>query len=205
MYLKPTTVNYYTGGPFELVLNAVQHTVIESYIAKRTPDIRTFKGPAIVMDDISIGDKEDGLEDFIYQEMINASPDSKLKDLLVGDGAKFSLPKYFSELKVYLDNERKNNSSDLLTLYYPFWIDAIDKGLKDWPSVSHALARAAIIPDRIDREAVDAISYWYIYNHLLTMSGVPDFMVDEIVNFQEIASLLQTLMPGPIAESLEEL
>lgn len=92
-----TFINYYTGGPFHfdpLQENAIKHVVLEGYIDKRSPE-PTYAA--------SIGD---GVDSFIYRNMVNASPNSYLiQNLLKGNNAKFSLPYVFSSLRANLQTD----------------------------------------------------------------------------------------------------
>jgi hypothetical protein len=99
-----TLVNYYTGGPFELGENAVKHIVLEGYIGKRTPVPESTVSGTITEGNISI----DGVNDFIYDSMVDARPGSTLaQSLLVGPGSDLSVPKIYSVLKAGLqDNVR---------------------------------------------------------------------------------------------------
>lgn len=94
-----TLVNYYTGGPFELGENAIKHIVLEGYIGKRTPVPESTVSGTITERNISI----DGVNDFIYDSMVDAKPGSTLaQSLLVGPGSDLSVPKIYSELKTGL-------------------------------------------------------------------------------------------------------
>lgn len=96
-----TFVNNYTGGPFELGENAIKHVVLEGYVGKRTPDTYSATGARVTEDSVSI----DGIEDFIYRYMVNASPGSTLyQQLLIGDGQE-TVQYIFSSLRAELKRE----------------------------------------------------------------------------------------------------
>ncbi len=91
-----TFINYFTGSSFELGENGLEHIVLEAYIGKRTPNVRSYE--------ISI----EGIEDFIYNFMVKASPGSDLATyLLVGNGSESSIPKIFSLLRNKLQKDIK--------------------------------------------------------------------------------------------------
>lgn len=89
-----TFMNYFTGGPFHFMPrpeNAVKHVVLEGYVFKRTPALGSY--------DASI----DGVDGFLYRNMIDARPQTYLAaHLLRGDNTRFSLPYIFSALRVKL-------------------------------------------------------------------------------------------------------
>lgn len=97
-----TFVNNYTGGPFELGDNAIKHIVVEGYVGKRTPQTVSATGEAVTEASVSI----DGVEDFIYQYMVNASPGSTLnQQLLIGEDGQLTLPYIYSTLRAELKQE----------------------------------------------------------------------------------------------------
>lgn len=99
-----TLINNFTGAPFTLVPpdNAIKHLVVEGYIGKRTPLTVSFDNQFVTENDVSI----DGVEDFIYRNMVDAKPGSDLaKNLLVGEGATFSVPRIFSSMRAGLQKD----------------------------------------------------------------------------------------------------
>lgn len=92
-----TMINSFSGGPFHFTPkqeNALKHVVLEGYLAKRTPDLASWT--------VSIN----GVDDFIYQNMINAKPNSVLQTaLLKGDASSTSVPKVFSKLRIELQKD----------------------------------------------------------------------------------------------------
>lgn len=89
-----TMVNAFTGAPFHPLENAIKHLVLEGYVGKRTPDLESW--------DVSIS----GVDAFIYQNMVNATPGSPLEQhLLRGDAASTSVPSVFSKLRIRLQQD----------------------------------------------------------------------------------------------------
>ena len=181
-----TYVNYFTGGAFHFKpnpQNAIKHIVLEGYIASKTPD-PTF--------DASIA----GISNFVHRNMVKGGPDSVItKTLLVGENADRSIPYIFSRLRNQLDAEIKNYyaTKDKLgfvkariyqakhaipTTYKEAWRDDIDRGLKEWPNVSHEVAKAMFFNSdkKVQRQKVKRILNDYANEHLISMSGAPDFV-----------------------------
>ncbi|MVN88807.1 hypothetical protein GO986_18875 [Deinococcus sp. HMF7620] len=95
-------VNHYTGGPFELGGNAVQHLVLEGYIGKRTPNIARVSGGGLVTrSDLSIS----GAESFIYQYLIDAKPGTPLHGLYQHNDSRLSVPAIFSKRRAGLQRD----------------------------------------------------------------------------------------------------
>lgn len=89
-----TFVNTYTGGPFHLKENAIKHIVLEGYLGKRMPDMTDWN--------VSI----DGVQNFIYDNMVNAKPGSPLADVLLkGKNTRLSVPAIFSKMRNKLDKD----------------------------------------------------------------------------------------------------
>lgn len=96
-----TFVNNFTGDAFtfEPPTNAIKHIVLEGYVGKRTPLIVSSNNQFVTENDVSI----DGVEDFIYRNMVDAKPDSPLdKSLLIGKKAESSVPRIYSRLRAGL-------------------------------------------------------------------------------------------------------
>lgn len=179
-----TLVNNYAGGPFAVGPNAARHVVLEGYIGKRTPSIIDSQGRSVTESSYSIT----GVEDFIYDSMINARSGSALaNDLLIGREADTSVPAVYSGLRERLVQDRASRGTcrgflgipDPVCLgikaYEQAWIEDIDVGLKAWPTVSHDVAKA-IVFDTNGSSFSDAeeILSRYVDRHLLSMSGAPD-------------------------------
>ena len=86
-----TLINHYTGDAFHFAPkqeNAIKHIVLEGYIGRKTT------APAY---DARI---DDGVNEFIYRNMIDARPGTPLETtLLKGDNVKFSIPAICSDLR----------------------------------------------------------------------------------------------------------
>ncbi|MGI0491239.1 DUF3421 domain-containing protein [Alkalinema pantanalense CENA528] len=64
------------------------------------------------------------------------------------------------------------------TTYKEAWRDDIDSGLRAWPGVSHEVAKALFFnPARsADTQRAEDVLQRYVTDHLLSMSGAPDFV-----------------------------
>ncbi len=86
-----TFVNHYTGDAFHFSPkpeNAIKHIVLEGYVGLKTPN-PTY--------DARI---DEGVAEFIYRNMIDATPGSHLAGrLLTGENAKFSVPAIFCTIR----------------------------------------------------------------------------------------------------------
>ncbi|BBM86178.1 hypothetical protein UABAM_04564 [Candidatus Uabimicrobium amorphum] len=122
-----TFINHFSGGPFSFAeYNAVKHFVVESCVANRNPPLKTYNA--------SIA----GVEDFIYQTLINAHPDSHLrKYLLKGEGTDLSLPLYASKTKSWLERYIQDYSN---------WIQKRNEEI-DGLKKKNQREREKIIPD----------------------------------------------------------
>jgi hypothetical protein len=92
-----TFVNNFTGGAFTITppSNAVKHVLLEGYIDKLVPR------PSY---DASISE----VEDFIYQNMIDAKSGTELDQIYLrenGEGTKLSIPRIYSTLRASLQND----------------------------------------------------------------------------------------------------
>lgn len=99
-----TFVNNFTGEAFtfEPPTNAIKHIVLEGYVGKRTPLIVSSNNQFVTENDVSI----DGVEDFIYRNMVDAKPGSPLdQSLLVGNTAQSSVPRIYSTLRAGLQRD----------------------------------------------------------------------------------------------------
>jgi hypothetical protein len=184
-----TYMNHFAGGPFDIGRNAVRHIVLEGLIGKYTPTIssKSFS--------ISMGDGDNTVRDFIYNNMINATLGSTLENKLLivspdFESSALSVPRVFSRLRNSLSQEvdelnLSRNSHDPLLLakklYLQSWIKDIEDGLKEWPYFSERLARILVYPNKdrslseVKEDAADECND-FVNHHLLSMCGAPDFV-----------------------------
>ncbi|MFB9995475.1 hypothetical protein ACFFLM_26440 [Deinococcus oregonensis] len=232
-----TMVDFYTDKKFttDPPLNAAKHLVFEGYIGKRTPNIlkydrplgsgSTAPGDYVTSDDLSI----DGVQDFIYQTMVDAKPGTVLNNtqtvggvyggLYNSGGGEYAVPLIFSNLRGRLQgeiDEYYNHKADLIRRYHDcdvwdfscsatalaaelawymatnsvqitykeHWRADIDDGLRAWPALSHQLNRDLIFTSRginladahMDTTHAKAVAQSYVYDHLISMMGAPDFV-----------------------------
>jgi hypothetical protein len=100
-----TFVNNFSGGSFAITppagpANAVKHIVVEGYTDKRVD--------ARAMDANFFNASIDGVDGFIYQNMIDARPGTVLNDRLLragGTGTEFSVPRIYSTLRANLQRD----------------------------------------------------------------------------------------------------
>lgn len=100
-----TMVDYYTEDKFTVtpIENATKHLVVEGYIGKRTPNILKYNAPSgstarsdyVMSSDMSIG----GLEQYLYNTMVDVRPNSPLVALYSAGGAETSVPMIFSKIR----------------------------------------------------------------------------------------------------------
>ena len=103
-----TFVNHFTGAPFEIKPptgpeNAIKHIVLEGYIDKLLPN-PTYDA------------RIEGVEDFIYRFMVNATPGSVLDTQLLveeGKGTDFSVPRRYSTIRARLSADSQAFSDRL--------------------------------------------------------------------------------------------
>lgn len=207
-----TLINNYAGGEFSVGPNAVRHVVLEGYIGKRTPDIRDARNRTVNENSYSIS----GVERFIYDSMVNAQPNTVLADrLLIGNESSTSVPSVYSNLKIRLnkDIEKRGNCRGIFGIPNPIclaiksyekaWIKDIDAGLKEWPKVSHKVAKAIVFDTNGSSfsEADDVLSE-YVNRHLLSMSGAPDFvgLTNEI-----IGNISDAIIPSLLKEAISQM
>ncbi len=117
-----TLIDEYTEDKFTITppTNALKHLVLEGYIGKRTPNILKFDRPlgtptSNVSDYVTTADLSiDGVQDYIYRQMIDAKPGTPLHDpalngsvegLYEGPGTDFSVPFIFSKMRAGLQQE----------------------------------------------------------------------------------------------------
>jgi hypothetical protein len=205
-------VNHYSGGEFTFdpAANAARHLVLESYIGKRAPPEAHL--PASI----------DGVEDFIYREMIDARPGTVLQDRLLirGETRPLSIPWVFSSLRTRLEGEVASYDagvaarSGLSRVWYRMahgpkaeysrrWIDDIDRGLKAWPEVSAEVAASVLYyREGIDTSRAKGALGEYARKHLWSMAGAPDDAVAAVYIPSQIA---RAILPEAIMEQLEAL
>ena len=94
------------------------------------------------------------------------------------------------------------------TTYKEAWIEDIDTGLREWPKVSHEVAKALFFnPSRsADTTRATDLLEEYALIHLTSMSGAPDFIGITVAVMGEIISAITPdFMLQPIEELKEEL
>jgi hypothetical protein len=200
-------VNAYTGGDFNLGINAAKHFVIEGYCDRRAPGVeRVLRMPVSI----------EGVEQFIYDTMIGAKPGSYLDKVLLQnfEHSKFSIPRIYSDIRNALqaninwyyslpvrDQWLYSISHPGWITYQEFWVRDIDEGLRALPEVSHEIALALFFsPDRkVNLDRAKAIAAAYVRDHLLSMSGVPDLIGVALF----IADFLNGLLPQVVREAIE--
>jgi len=220
-----TFVNNFSGGSFAITppagpTNAVKHIVVEGYVDKRID--------ASALDANFFDASINGVDDFIYQNMVDARPGTFLDSQLLragGNGTDFSIPRIYSTLRANLqgdidayyatkaDYDRRANAcrplnfrcsrvailaqksayiatNGIQVTYKEAWRKDIDRGLQAWPEVSHEVAKALFFnPTRsADTQRAEDVLQQYVTDHLLSMSGAPDFVgltvgvVSDIIN-----------------------
>lgn len=204
-----TFVNYYTGGDFAISpdpRNALKHIVLEGYVGKRTPSFSTRA---------SI----DGVDGFIYREMVRGSPGSVLDQrLLQGPGDKASIPAIFSQLRNGLQRDVETYERERMSRsgparlgyaaangpeaeYKKAWIEDIDNGLRAWPQVSHQIALAIVYGDS-DPSRAKEIATKYLEDHLISMAGAPDFAIATVVFIRKVMS---SILPKVLTDAISEI
>ncbi len=215
-----TFVNQFSGGEFAIEppegpANAIKHIVLEGYVDKRL-DQSAF-------DEDFFDARIDGVEDFIYVNMVDARPGTTLDDVLLPQNSStaFSVPRIYSTLRAELveDISRLREAADdcawydptcsaiilnLMADYEEAWRDDIDSGLRSWPAISHKVALALFFnPDRTaNTEAAEDILQDYIEDHLLSMSGLPDFVG---LTAGIIRDIVNAITPDFLLEPIEQL
>lgn len=195
-----TFINNFTGGEFELGINAVKHIVLEGYIDKRLDksalDANFFQA--------SIA----GVDQYIYQNLVDARPGTILNERLLrdgGGGTDYSIPRIFSTLRAELVTEIAEDraaaddcswidprcSATILNLiagYKVAWVNDIDAGLRAWPQTSHQIAVALFFNEqrKADTDTAFALAQDYILRHYISMQGAPDFVGAGIIAIGDI-------------------
>jgi hypothetical protein len=233
-------------------MNAIKHLTLEGYIGERTPQtINTFttriasgrpcnprkqddleelpEGERcgirydsvhlpVTNENISIN----GVEDFIWREMIDARPGSSLAEQLYrGEAVNRSVPYIFSSLRAELQKKLDDYDARRARLsgveraafeaanlpsatYNRAWIAEIDRGLKAWPATSHEIAKAVIFsgPGGADLDRAEAAMGLYVREHMLSMAGLPDGVV---YTAGAIVDIVGAVMPEVFVGVLEEI
>jgi hypothetical protein len=95
-----------------------------------------------------------------------------------------------------------------IVTYKEAWRNDIDRGLKAWPAVSHEVGKALFFnPSRsADTQKAESILKKYTTNHLLSMSGAPDFVG---LSIEVVGSIVEAITPNfliaPIRQIKEDL
>ncbi len=216
-----TFVNNFSGGPFAIAppegpTNAIKHIVVEGYFDKRI-DQQALDGSFY---NASIS----GVEYFIYKSMIDARPGTVLDSKLLrkgGGGTDYSIPRIYSTLRQELVNDipKLRREADNCAWWDPTcsalllnaeaeykerWVNDIDRGLRQWPSVSHEVAKALFFnPSRsANTQLAEDILQEYTENYLLSMSGAPDF-VGSLAG--SIADIIEAITPDFLLEPIRQL
>jgi hypothetical protein len=193
-----TFINNYTGGKFSFGTNGIRHVVLESYLGKRGPQPNYTSSL-------------DGVNDFIYQNMVRVDPGSPLSRILIGPAANGSVPYQFSSLRNKLQAEINDYNAmpaaakagyDILhpgdIPYKQAWIQDIDDGLKAWPQLSYQLALKLFFnPDGMDTDGARELATDYYNHHMLAMMGFPDAV-------GAIRAIPQEVIDAIIPEDLQE-
>jgi len=220
-----TFINNFSGGSFAITPpagpeNAIKHIVLEGYVDKRL-DQRALSSDFF---NASIN----GVDNFIYKSMIDARPGTFLDSQLLrqgGGGTDLSVPRIYSTLRKNLEADitKSRRAADacswwdptcsatylkLRASYEEAWRDDIDSGLRAWPAVSHEVAKALFFnPARsADTQRAEDVLQRYVTDHLISMSGAPDFVgltigiTNDIINAITPDFLLQ-----PIRQLKEDL
>ncbi|CAN7480427.1 zinc dependent phospholipase C family protein [Phenylobacterium sp. LjRoot164] len=162
-----------------------------------------------------------GVEAFIWREMIDARPGSELATRLYrGEATGRSIPWIFSRLRTRVQARVDAYEAKRATLsgleraafeatsgpgaaYDRAWVEDIDRGLQAWPATSHEVAKALVFSDAgADLDRAETAMGLYVRDHMLSMAGAPDGVV------QVSAAVIETiskLMPEVFVGVLEEI
>ncbi|RZJ46866.1 MAG: hypothetical protein EON87_02945, partial [Brevundimonas sp.] len=163
-----------------------------------------------------------GVEEFIWREMIDARPGTVLAERLYrGEAVNRSVPYIFSSLRAELQARVDAYEARRAALggvervafevtngpgaaYNRAWIADIDDGLKAWPATSHEIAKAIIFsgPGGSDMERAETAMGLYLREHMLSMAGLPDGVVDTTA---AIIDIVGAIMPEVFVDVLKEL
>jgi hypothetical protein len=210
-----TFINNFTGGAFvfDPVENALKHVLLEGYIDKRLP--KDALGAAFFApNNLNILGVEDSNNDFIYRSMIDARPGTFLDTTLLPEGSPgtaYSVPRIYSTLRASLEADIASSNCQIWELkciatreYKIAWRNDIDEGLRAWPQTSHQLMLHLAFNSERRVQAAEAgdVAQTYVLEHLLSMSGAPDFVGLTILEVQEIIDLVT---PHELIEAIDEL
>lgn len=199
-----TFVNHFADGPFTLdpLKNAQIHIILEGYVDKKL-------GAKASASDISI----DGVSDRIFNEMVFARKGSDLDRLLPSQSSStnLSVPRLFSTLRQNLEDYAAGintgdccDSNYLLRaasmVYAEEWRKDVETGLMEWPNVSHAVAGKLFLESDID--ATKKILSAYKTTHLLSMLGMPDFLVKIS---KKMSDIMRGLMPQKLIDAYQRI
>jgi hypothetical protein len=92
----------------------------------------------------------------------------------------------------------------LTVTYKEAWRNDIDRGLKAWPAVSHEVGKALFFnPSRsADTQRAEAVLKKYTTDHLLSMSGAPDFVG---LTIEVVGSIIDAITPDFLLEPIRKL
>lgn len=216
-----TLVNEYARGifpgPKDVAKNpqtlgiAIRHIVVEGYLGKHTPSTNL---------------RIDAPTDFIYRTLID-NPIAKrlgngdifkhffaLKDKLIKSsdslkrqaddyGRRAAACKWYDLTCSAVALRVQQGIANLKRAYVIEWIKDVDRGLRDWPKMSLAVARALFGQESPNIEAAKRAVRNFAYDPGLSMLGAPDF-------FGRLAKLISKItdfvndMLGPLAKPLKD-
>jgi hypothetical protein len=210
-----TYMNHYSGGDFAPGCNALRHLTLEGYIGKKTPAV---PAPAF---SIRSSTSDNAVRDFIVEHMIRAPLGSHVENRLLvsseeSKGSYVSVPRVYSRLRNRLEQELAELTGShagntvgapLQAAYIRAWIDDIDTGLRAWPMFSEKIAGLLVynldesmtqaeMKEQIRRACDD-----YVNEHLLSMSGAPDFVG---LTRAQVQALTEKLL-GPLEEHVQKI
>lgn len=210
-----TYMNHYSGGDFAPGCNALRHLTLEGYIGKKTPVIAAKEFS------IRSNANDNTVRDFIVEHLIKAPLGGTVENrLLVSSdesmGSYLSVPRIYSRLRNRLVQESaelggSHGANDPLAAvkraYIDAWIADIDAGLRAWPMVSEKIA--GLLVYNLDetmtsaemKEQIRATLNDYVNQHLLSMSGAPDFVGLTRAQIQEFTEA----MLGPLEDQVQAL
>ena len=90
-----------------------------------------------------------------------------------------------------------------ISAYEHAWIDDIDDGLRAWPQVSEAIGQQLFSGGHPDAAQVQAALKDWVFNHLLSMMGLPDFVGEGIYSASQFISKIVAFVTSTIADVLE--
>lgn len=91
----------------------------------------------------------------------------------------------------------------LMSSYEHAWIDDITAGLRAWPAVSEAIGRELFDGGNAEFGPIgDALEDW-IFNHLLSMMGLPDFVGEGIYSASEFIDKIVSFVTSTIASIVD--